>query len=161
MLQTDKDVQPWRMDNLPVKEDNNNLGLIVSGYMEEENRVDKKVKKARGSLFKLLGPAFSSKCFLSPAVQLHLFRIYICPIARSGLSAMALSTTHIYPFSACHKKIIKGFLHFSDKAPVPSLHKWRKNPPTKSEYSGYILTKITLYHEKQLRMKWLSNKKLG
>jgi hypothetical protein len=112
------------MDNLPVsvKEDNDHLGLIVSGYLEEEKNVDNKVKKARGSLFKLLGPAFSSKCLLSPAVQLHLFTIYICPIARSGLSAMALRTTHINPLSAFHKKVIRGFLHLSDKAPVPALY---------------------------------------
>ena len=224
-----KDVQPWRMDNLPVsvKEDNDHLGLIVSGYLEEEKNVDNKVKKARGSLFKLLGPAFSSKCLLSPAVQLHLFRIYICPIARSGLSAMALRTNHINPLSAFHKKVIRGFLHLSDKAPVPALyfltgelpmearihrdvfslfyniwvnpqskiyeilkyllehspknsHTWArhianlaamyemddpletisKTPPSKSEYSGYILTKITVYHEKQLRMKGSTNSKM-
>ena len=78
-----QDIQPWVMDNLPVsvKEDNNHLGLIVSGNREEEKNIDLKKKKARGALFKLLGPAFSSKCLLSPAVQLHLFRTYVCPIA--------------------------------------------------------------------------------
>ena len=70
-----QDVQPWVMDNLPVsvKEDNDHLGLIVSGQREEEKNVDLKIKKTRGSLFKLLGPAFSAKCLLSPNLQLHLF----------------------------------------------------------------------------------------
>ena len=63
-----KHIQPWTMDNLPVsvKEDNDHLGLIVSGLKEEEKNVDVKIKKARGALFKLLGPAFSSNCLLSP-----------------------------------------------------------------------------------------------
>ena len=95
------------MDNLPVsvKEDNDHLGLIVSGYMEEEKNIDNKIKKACGSLFKLMGPAFSAKCN-----------------ARSGLSGMALRTDHINPLSPFHKKIISGFLYLSDRAPVPSLN---------------------------------------
>ena len=119
-----KDIQPWRMDSLPVsvKEDNDHYGLILSGYMEEENNIDNKIKKAHGSLFKLMGPAFSAKCLVSPVVQLHLFRTYICPVARSGLSGMALRTDHINPLSPFHKKIIRGFLYLSDRAPVPSLN---------------------------------------
>jgi hypothetical protein len=35
-----------------------------------------------------------------------------------------------------------------------------RTPPSKSEYSGYILTKITVYHEKQLRMKGSTNSKM-
>ena len=97
-MQYYQDIQPWVMDGLPVsvKDDNDHLGLIVSGYSEEEKNVDLKIKKARGSLFKLLGPAFSYKCLLSPTVQVHLYRTYICPISRSGLSAM----TQGNPFKA-------------------------------------------------------------
>ena len=81
-----------------------------------------KIKKARGSLFKLLGPAFSAKCLLSPELQMHLFRIYICPIARSGLAAMTLRNNHIKPLIAFQRKIIRGFLKISDRAPIPSLY---------------------------------------
>ena len=52
-----QDITPWKMDNLPVsvKEDNNHLGLIISGIREEGQNVDLKIQKARGALFKLLG----------------------------------------------------------------------------------------------------------
>ena len=45
------------MNDLPVSvnEDNDHLGLTVSGLREEEKNIDMKIKKARGSLFKLLG----------------------------------------------------------------------------------------------------------
>ena len=45
-----QDIQPWVMDNLPVsvKEDNDHLGLIVSGYKEEEKNIDLKMKKSKG-----------------------------------------------------------------------------------------------------------------
>ena len=87
------------MDNLPVsvKDDNDHLGLIVSGYKEEEKNIDLKMKKARGGFYKLLGTVFSLKCLLSQAVQLNLFRTYVCPIARSGLSAMTLRVKHLDP----------------------------------------------------------------
>ena len=66
-MQYYKDIQPWTMDNLSVsvEDDNDHLGLVVSGYKEEEKNIDRKIKKARGALFKLLGRAFSSKYLLS------------------------------------------------------------------------------------------------
>ena len=56
-------IHPWTMDNLSVsvKENNDHLGLIVSGIREDEKNVDLKIKKARGALFKLLGSAFPQK----------------------------------------------------------------------------------------------------
>ena len=68
-----EDVKPWHMDSLPVSvmEDNDHLGLIISGIREEEKNVDRRLQKARGSLFKLLGPAFSYKTLLSPGTLKH------------------------------------------------------------------------------------------
>ena len=119
-----KEIQPWKMDNLPVSviENNDHIGLIVSGHEEESKNVDQRIKKARGALFKLLGPAYSAKCLISPAVEIHLFNTYICPIARSGLAAMALRPTHLKPLTAFHKKILRGFLHLSDRSPIQSLY---------------------------------------
>ena len=61
------------------------------------------------------------KCLLSPAVQVHLFRIYVCPVARSGLSAMTLSDNHLDSLSMFHRKILRGFLHLSNRSPIPAL----------------------------------------
>ena len=224
-----KDIQPWTMDNKPVsiKDDNDHLGLIVSGQREEEKNIDQKIKKARGALFKLLGPAFSAKCLLSPQVQIHLFRIFVCPVARSGLSAMTLRDNHLYPLSSFHRKVIRGFLHLSDRSPIPSLyfltgelpiiarlhrdvfslfyniwinpetkifkimkyllencplnsHTWARHiknlsvmygiedpaklisqqPPSKLEFRNHVHTKITVYHEKKLRIAATKNSKM-
>ena len=102
-----------------------------------------------------------------------------------------------------HKKNIRGFLHLSDRAPVPSLYfltgellcflsffttsespqaqkyiilfvtLWRTAyqhqehtqvylgiPPAKKHFSDYILTKVTVYHEKQIRAAASSNCKM-
>ena len=107
---------------ITVKEDNDHLGLIVSNLSEEEKNVDLKLKKARGSLFKLLGPSFSSQCMLSPSLKLHLFKTFVASIARSGLSSMTLSSKHINPLTIFHRKILRGFLGLSDSAAVPSLY---------------------------------------
>ena len=112
------------MDSLPVsvKENNDHLGLIISGVREEEKNIDLKIKKARGSLFKLLGPAFSNKCLISPALQIHLYRVYVCPIARSGLAAITLRSKQLQALEIFHRKIIRGFLQLSSSFPIPALY---------------------------------------
>ena len=61
---------------LEVAEDNDHLGLVVSGIKEESKNVDKNIESARKSLFNFLGNIFAYKCKLSYAVQLH-FVIHI------------------------------------------------------------------------------------
>ena len=79
-------------EKIDVVENNDHLGLIISGDRQYEKNIDLKIKKSRNSLFTLLGPAFQYKCMMSPGVKIHLFRIYICSTLRSGLSSMALSS---------------------------------------------------------------------
>ena len=96
--------------------------LIVSGTHEVEKNIDRKIKKARGALFKLLGPVFSSKCMLSPEVQVHLYKVYVCPIARSGLSALSITDAQLKPLVSFHKKSLRGFLKLSERSPIPALY---------------------------------------
>ena len=119
-----QDVQPWSMESktVSVKENNDHLGLVVSGLREEEKNIDARIKKARGALFNFIGPVFSTRCLLSPSLLLHVFRTYICPIARSGLSAMSLRETHLEPIAVFQRKMLKSFLSISDKAPTPAIH---------------------------------------
>ena len=60
--------------------DNDHLGQIVSGVEQEQKNVDARIKKGRNNIFGLLGPAFSYKCLLSPAVKIRLFRTHTSPI---------------------------------------------------------------------------------
>ena len=83
-----QDIKPWKMDGQTVKivEDNDHLGQIISDVRQEQKNIDLKLRKGRGTLFKLLGPAFAYKCLLSPAVKLHIRLsysevrpFYLCP----------------------------------------------------------------------------------
>ena len=69
-----RDTTPWTMDGVSIEvvEDNDHLGQIVSGSKQVIKNIDNRLKKGRGSLFKLMGPAFSFKCLMSPVVKLHL-----------------------------------------------------------------------------------------
>ena len=71
-----KETTPWTLDGERVKvvDSNEHLGLIVAGSDEEQKNVDENIIKCRNSLFALLGPAFSYRCLLSPALQIHLWR---------------------------------------------------------------------------------------
>ena len=224
------DVKPWKMHGTTVNvtENNEHLGQIVSGRRQEGKNIDQSLKKARGSLFSLLGPAFAYKCTLGPLVQIHLFRTYTCPILRSGLSSFALRSSQMAPLSLFHRKCFKGFLHLSKSAPTPAIHflfgeppmeakihrdmfslfysvwqnpntkvhqmikiilseansnssTWavnldhickmynlenplsclQRDPPEKSIFKEYILTKITAFHEKELKDLAASNSKMN
>ena len=51
---------------IKVVEDNEYL--VVSGLNQIKKNVDLRLKKGIGSLFRLLGPAFSYRCLPSPVV---------------------------------------------------------------------------------------------
>ena len=141
---------------------------------------------------------------------------------------MTLRDRHLDPLSAFHRKILRGFLHLSDRSPIPSLffltgelpivarlhrdvfstfyniwsnpqtkifsiikyllehcpgdsHTWARHvrnlaflyniedpaelinqtPPSKTEFSNYILTRITVYYETKLRLAASSNSKMS
>ena len=91
-----------------VVEDNEHLGQIVSGRNQKQKNVDLRLEKGRKSLYGLLGSGFSYKCLLSPALKLHIFRTYTCPIVRSGLSSFSLRSSNLEPLSLFHRKTLKS-----------------------------------------------------
>ena len=70
----------------------------------------------------MLGPAFSFKCLLSPAVKIHLFRTYTCPIIQSVLSSFSLRSNPLEPLALFHRKTLKGILNLSKYAATPAVH---------------------------------------
>ena len=118
------DTSPWTLngERVSVVENNEHLGLVVSGTSEEQKNVDNNIKDCRKSLFGLLGPAFAFNCQLSPAVQLHLWRTYNLPILLSGLSALPIRPVHFKSLTIFHNKTLRGFLKLSSHSPIPGLH---------------------------------------
>ena len=117
-----KDTRPWHLDGerVTVVDDNEHLGLILSGLNEEQKNIDNNITQCRNSLFKLLGPALSYKC-LSSIVQLHLWKTYLLPVFRSGLSTLPIHPAPLKSLEVFQRKIFRGFLKLSDSSPVPSL----------------------------------------
>ena len=105
-----------------VVEDNEHLGQIVSGTNQEVKNVDLRIIKGRKCLFGLLGVGFAFKCFLSPAVKLHIYRTYVCPVLRSGLSSFSLQSSHLEPLALFQRKLLKSILKLSSTAPTPAIH---------------------------------------
>lgn len=105
-----------------VVEDNDHLGLTISGSQQTEKNIDAKINKARKSLFSLLGPAFSYKCLLSPTVKLYVYKTYTNPILLSGLSSLAIRKAQMEPLAIFQRKMLKSILHLSITANTPSIH---------------------------------------
>ena len=118
-----RDTTPWRMGGSIIKvvEDNEHLGQVISGLNQIEKNVDLRLKKGRGSLFSLLGPAFSYRCLLSPVVKLHLYRTFTFPILRSGLSSFTLRQTSLQPI-IFQRKSLRSILQLSKCSSIPALH---------------------------------------
>ena len=118
------DTKPWKMNGQPIDvvENNDHLGQIVSGNRQEEKNVELRIKKSQNSLFALLGPAFSFRCLLSPVVKLHLYRTFVCPVLRSGLSSLVVKNTLIKPLSIFQRKTLKGVLKVSKQASTAGIH---------------------------------------
>ena len=119
-----KSTTPWKMDGdiVEVVDDNEHLGLVVSGERPEEKNINIRLVKGRGSLFGLLGPAFAQRCLLNPELKMHLYRLFVCPITRSGLSSMVIRPSLMEPIDIFHRKSLRAFLSLSDRSPVPSLY---------------------------------------
>ena len=68
-----KDINLWTLGgvSLPVTDNNEHLGLIVSGHEEERKNVDKNIDSARKLLFNLLGNIFAYKCKISSFIFGH------------------------------------------------------------------------------------------
>ena len=119
-----KDTTPWRLNGEVVKvvDTNDHLGLVVAGIDEEQKNVDQNIINCRNSLFALLGPAFSFKCLLSPAVQVHLWRTCCFPSLTSGLPALPIRPAQIKSLEIFQRKVLRGLLKLSKSSPNPALH---------------------------------------
>ena len=109
-------------NTLAVTEDNEHLGLTVSGMDEERKNVDKNIDSARQTLFSLLGNIFAYKCKISQTVLHHVWSIYVNPVLRSGLAALPIRPAISKTLSNFHHKILRGILKFSPVSPLPPLY---------------------------------------
>ena len=59
--------KPWTLNGvrISVVENNDHLGLVVSGWDEEQKNLDQNITKCRNSLFALLGSTYAYMCKIS------------------------------------------------------------------------------------------------
>ena len=119
-----KDVNIWSLNGEPlnVSEDNEHLGLIVSGLEEEIKNVDDNIASARKTVFSLLGNIFLYKCKLPPSVLLHVWSLYVSPVLRSGLNSLPIRPPVMKTLTRFHTKMLRGILKFSRVSPLPALY---------------------------------------
>ena len=141
-MQYYKEINIWSLydEKLTVSEDNDHLGLIVSGLNEELKNVDKNIKAARDSLFSYLGNIFSYRCKLSQAVQHHTWSVFIKPVLRSGLAALPIRPSVMQPLSKFHHKILRAILKLSQYSPIAPLYFLLGEPPMEASLHMDILS---------------------
>ena len=119
-----KDINLWSLHGTPLKvaENNDHLGLIVSGLDEETKNIDKNIDSARKTLFDMMGNIFAYKCKLSPTVLHHVWSIYVNPVLRSGLAALPVRPVPMKTLSNFHHKVLRGILKLSKVSPIAPLY---------------------------------------
>ena len=105
-----------------MTENNDHLGLVVSGVDEEAKNVDRNIDQARQVLFTLLGNIFSYKCKISQRVLYHIWTIFVNPVVRSGLAALPIRPAIVKTLTTFHHKVLRGILKFSKASPVAPLY---------------------------------------
>ena len=55
-------------------------------------------------------------------MKLHLYRTFVCPVFRSGLSSLALKNALIHPLAIFQRKTLKGILKLSTQASTAAIH---------------------------------------
>ena len=141
-MQYYEDINIWSLngEKISVTEDNDHLGLTVSGSEEEVKNVDRNLQSTRNSMFSLLGQAFSFKCKLSPTVQLHIWSTYCKPVLRSGLAALPIRPTVMKSVTSFHHSTLRGFLKLSSSSPIASLYFLLGEPPLEATLHMDVLS---------------------
>ena len=116
-------------EKLTVAENNDHLGLVVSGKDEETKNIEKNIKSARESLFSFLGNIFAYRCKMSQAVQYHTWTVFIKPVLKSGLSALPVRPPMMKPLLKFRHKILRAILKLSKYSPLPPLYFLLGEPP--------------------------------
>ena len=131
-----QEMSPWKLckETIQVTEDNDHLGQVVSGTDQEQKNVDLRIAKARNALYGLMGPAFQHKSLLSPKLKCHLFRTYISPVLRSGLSSFVIRSTQMQSLTIFHRKVLRGILKLSKSSNVPALYFLLGEIPIEGQY---------------------------
>ena len=119
-----KDVSFWTLQGGPlaVTDENEHLGMIVSGQDEEIKNIDSNINSARQALFSLLGNLFSFKCKVSQQVLLHVWKIFVSPVLRSGLASLPIRPPTMKTVEAFHHKTLRGILKLSSVSPIAPLY---------------------------------------
>ena len=108
-----------------MSEDNEHLGLVVSGIDEEVKNADQNIQSARDAIFSFLGNIISYKGKLSPAVQQHTWAqwaVFIKPVLRPGLAALPIRPTVLKALTSFHLKVLRAILKYSQYSHVVSLY---------------------------------------
>ena len=118
------DIKLWSLygETLCVAENNEHLGLVVSGMDEEIKNVDNNIQSARNTMFGLLGQTLSYRCKLCSAVQLNIWSVYIKPVLRSCLAPLPIRPTVMQTITNFHHKILRGILKLSYTSPIVPLY---------------------------------------
>ena len=140
-MQYYKDIDSWSLygKTISVTEDNDHLGLTISGTDEEVKNVDRNIQSTRNSMFSLLGHAYLFKCKLAPTVQLHIWSTYCKPILRSGLAALPIRPNTMKSITTFHHSVLRGFLKLSPASPIPSLYFLLGKPPLEASLMDVLI----------------------
>ena len=137
-----KEICPWKLNDetINVTEDNEHLGQVISGTDQEQKNIDLRISKSRNALYGLLGTAFQHKSLLNQKLKFHLFRTYVSPVLRSGLSSYVIRSGQLTSLTIFHRKVLRGILNLRKSSNIPALYFLLGELPLEGQYHKDIFS---------------------
>ena len=107
---------------MPVVDHSSHIGIQKCQKNSAKLIVDENIKKARGSLYSLMGAGLHGKNGLDSEIAITLLNTYVMPIITYGLEIL-LPTGSIFDIiHQFHKNIIKQILSLSQQTAAPAIY---------------------------------------
>jgi endonuclease/exonuclease/phosphatase family metal-dependent hydrolase len=110
-------------DTIPVVEQATHLGIVRDINSAGINSTIKNnISKARKTLYSLMGTGMYGTNGLPPAVNLHLFSVYVSPVLTYGLEILLPSEKEIKDATQFHEKTLRQITSLTDNCAKPAIY---------------------------------------
>lgn len=118
------DNQFWTLDEkpMPVVSNSTHIGIHKSDRNSAQLTVEENIKKARRTVYSLMGAGLHGKGGLDPETAISIFRSYVLPVLTYGLEIVLPSGKTLTMLQQYYKKLLKQILSMAMNVADPAIY---------------------------------------
>ncbi|VDI14872.1 Hypothetical predicted protein [Mytilus galloprovincialis] len=132
----------WKLKNIdmPIVQDSSHIGIKKSQKDSTNATITENIKKARRSMYSLMGAGLHGENGLDPETVVSLFRTYILPVLTYGLEVLIPTGKNLDLIQQQHKRWIKQILSLKLNVADPAVYMLSGLLPLEAEIHIKIIT---------------------